>query len=92
MLFYSHDDGCSVTGGYVVRDPRLSTLVGRYLYGDYCAGALRSFPADPSGGGKGDRALGPTVSSLSSFGEDAAGHVYAVSLDGPVYRLEPDSG
>ncbi len=92
VLFYSHDDGCSVTGGYVVRDPRLSTLVGRYLYGDYCAGKLRSFPADPSGGGKGDRALGPTVSSLSSFGEDAAGHVYAVSLDGPVYRLEPDSG
>ena len=92
VLFYSHDEGCSVTGGYVVRDPRLVTLVGRYLYGDYCQGVLRSFPADPGGGGQGDRALGPTVSSLSSFGEDAAGHVYAVSLEGPVYRLEPDPG
>lgn len=92
VVFYSHDDGCSVTGGYVVRDARLSTLVGRYLYGDYCAGTLRSFPAHPSGRGRGDRALGPTVPSLSSFGEDAAGHVYAVSLDGPVYRLDPGSG
>jgi len=27
------------------------------------------------------------VSSLSSFGEDAAGHIYATSLDGPVFRL-----
>ena len=27
------------------------------------------------------------VESLSSFGEDAQGRVYALSLDGPVYRL-----
>jgi hypothetical protein len=29
------------------------------------------------------------VDGLSSFGEDAAGRVYAVSLAGPVYRLAP---
>jgi hypothetical protein len=29
----------------------------------------------------------PKVSSVSSFGEDAAGPVYVTSLDGPVYRL-----
>ena len=32
---------------------------------------------------------GSRSEQLSSFGEDADGHVYAVSLDGPVYRLEP---
>ena len=35
----------------------------------------------------GDRAVGLTVPSLSSFGEDARGRVYATSLNGPVYRL-----
>jgi hypothetical protein len=29
------------------------------------------------------------VSNLSSFGEDARGRVYALSLSGPVYRLVP---
>ncbi len=82
------DSNCAVTGGYVVRDPSLPTLFGRYLYGDFCAGALRSFSADPTGGeATDDRELGVTVPQLSSFGEDAFGHVYAVSLEGPVYRL-----
>ncbi len=36
---YPHDGTvCSITGGVVVRDPALTTLVGRYLYGDYCGG------------------------------------------------------
>ena len=38
---YSHaDGGCSITGGYVVRDPRAAALDGRYVYGDFCAGDL----------------------------------------------------
>jgi glucose/arabinose dehydrogenase len=86
ILAYGRDEGCSVTGGYVVRDDSLPALNGRYIYGDYCAGELRSFkPATPQA--RDDRSLGLNVPSLSSFGEDNAGHVYAVSLDGPVYRL-----
>jgi glucose/arabinose dehydrogenase len=88
VLAYSHDDGCSVTGGYVVRDPSLRSLYGRYLYGDYCTGQLRSFPAIPGKRATDDRSLGLEVPSLSSFGEDDAGHIYATSLDGPVYRLD----
>jgi glucose/arabinose dehydrogenase len=85
---YRHDDGgCSVTGGYVVRDDGLPTLRGRYLYGDFCVGQLHSFTADPSGDGGDDRELGVEVPSLSSFGEDRDGHVYAISSGGPVYRL-----
>lgn len=87
ILTYGHDQGnCSVTGGYVVRDRSLPALSGRYVYGDYCRGELRSLgPASPSA--LHDRSLGLNVPGLSSFGEDNAGHVYAVSLDGPVYRL-----
>jgi glucose/arabinose dehydrogenase len=86
VLTYSHDRGCSVTGGYVVRDPGLPSLYGRYLYGDYCTGELRSFvPA--AGGARDDRSLALSVPALSSFGADAAEHLYAASLEGQVFRL-----
>jgi glucose/arabinose dehydrogenase len=86
ILTYGRDEGCSVTGGYVVRDPSLPALLGRYIYADYCAGDLRSFkPASPKA--RDDRPVGLNVPSLSSFGQDEQGHIYAVSLDGPVYRL-----
>ena len=41
VLEYTHAGGnCSITGGYVIRDPRLPALAGRYVYGDFCAGDL----------------------------------------------------
>ncbi len=85
VLAYGRDLGCSVTGGYVVRDPELPTLWGRYLYADFCQGQLRSFTAGRSADD--DRPLGLQVPSISSFAEDASGRLYAISLDGPVYRL-----
>jgi hypothetical protein len=75
---------CSITGGYVVRDPGLPTLLGRYLYGDYCNAALRSVDlANPAS----DAPAGLDVPGLSSFGRDACGRILVVSLKGPVYRL-----
>src|SRR4051794_15732943 len=85
VLVHRHDDGwCSITGGYVVRDPDVPELAGRYLYGDYCKGALYSATLPGAGD---DAPVGLTIPSLSGFGEDASGRVYAASLDGPVYRL-----
>ncbi len=87
VLEYGRAGGeCSVTGGVVSRDRAVPDLAGRYVYGDYCAGRLRSFRI-AGGRATDDRGLGLRVASLSSFGEDARGRVYAVSLDGPVYRL-----
>jgi glucose/arabinose dehydrogenase len=88
VLTYGRDEGCSVTGGYVVRDPDLKALRGRYLYGDFCAGQLRSF-VPGRGGARDDRPVGLTVPDLSSFGEDGQGRIYATSLSGPVFRLVP---
>jgi hypothetical protein len=80
----SHAAGwCSITGGYVVRDPALPELLGQYVFGDFCKGELTAAAL----GATAPRALGLTVPSLSSFGEDGCGRVYAVSLNGPVYRL-----
>jgi hypothetical protein len=78
--------GCSVTGGYVVRDPELSALQGRYVYGDYCDDRLWSVILQVPAG-RDNRETGLTVANLTSFGEDACGRVYAVSGAGPVYRL-----
>ena len=89
VLTKDHDDGwCSITGGYVVRDPALKALAGRYVYGDYCLGQLRSVRLS-DGQARGDRAIAgvPRVEGLSSFGEDARGRVYVLSLNGPVYRF-----
>jgi glucose/arabinose dehydrogenase len=83
----SHSDGnCSITGGYVVRDRAVPALYGRYVYGDYCNPALYSAKLS-SGRASGNRRLGLEVPALSSFGEDARGRVYALSLNGPVYRF-----
>jgi glucose/arabinose dehydrogenase len=83
-----HADGwCSITGGVVVRDRRLA-LHGRYLFGDYCRGRIES--ARIVGLHARDvRATALKVGALSSFGEDGRGRAYAVSLDGPVYRIVP---
>lgn len=77
--------GCAIIGGYVARDPGLGQLYGRYVYGDHCQGQVRSFcPAAPAGT---DRSEGAVVKNLDSFGEDSSGRLYAVSGNGPVYRL-----
>jgi glucose/arabinose dehydrogenase len=77
---------CAITGGYVVRDPALGDLYGRHVYADLCAGEIRSvclaLPAASS-----DRSEGLTVSSPTSFGEDASGRIYVAEHGGTVSRL-----
>ncbi|HEX5988592.1 MAG TPA: PQQ-dependent sugar dehydrogenase [Solirubrobacterales bacterium] len=78
-------DCAAVIGGYLARGPQMGDVYGRYVYGDLCAGDIRSFsPAAPS---LTDRFEGLHVDNLNSFGEDSCGRLYAVSGNGPVYRL-----
>jgi glucose/arabinose dehydrogenase len=86
VVTYSHDEGCSITGGYVYRGAAVPALKGRYIYGDYCSGRIWTLQIQ-NGKAVGVRAEGINVKSLSSFGVDAAGELYAVSLDGTVYRV-----
>jgi glucose/arabinose dehydrogenase len=84
-----HSDGnCSITGGVVVRDPVLSALRGRYVFGDFCRGRIESAVLRGNRARK-VRASRLQVDNLSSFGEDARRRVYVTSLSGPVYRLVP---
>jgi len=88
---YPHSRGgsCSIIGGYVVRDRSLRSLYRRYVYADLCEGQLRSLEPRLRRRALGDRRLGLSVSTPSSFGEDTRGRVYVASLEGPVYRLVP---
>jgi glucose/arabinose dehydrogenase len=87
VINHSHSSGwCSITGGHVVRDPALPELAGQYVYGDYCLGKVYAARLS-AGAAAGDHDLGLSVASLSTFGEDGCGRVYAASLNGPVYRL-----
>ena len=84
---YRHDSGnCSITGGYVYRGRTVPSARGRYFYGDYCTGTIWSLRA-VRGKLAGLRREPLRVPGLSSFGEDASGELYAVSLAGRVYRL-----
>lgn len=85
---YPTQSGCAVTGGYVYRGGAIRDLTGAYLFGDYCNGEIRALLQE-SGALAAERSLGVSVSNLSSFGEDEAGELYALSLDGPVYRIDP---
>ncbi|HEU4738428.1 MAG TPA: PQQ-dependent sugar dehydrogenase [Solirubrobacterales bacterium] len=90
IFAYPHSRGgsCSIIGGYVVQDPRLRGLRGRYVYADLCEGQLRSLVPHLKRA-SGDRKLGLSVASPTSFGEDQKHRLYVTSLEGPVYRLVP---
>lgn len=77
VLDYQHASGrCSVTGGYRYRGP-VSSIAGRYLYGDFCTGEL--WFGREQGGGWTTDLFGPVGANIRSFGEDPAGNVYLVT-------------
>ena len=93
---YSHDEGCSVTGGYVYRGAKVPSLRGVYVYGDACTG--RVWGIVQSGGKQagqkelvkgGDPATSATNFSIASFGEDANGELYLLNLAGTLLRFQP---
>jgi glucose/arabinose dehydrogenase len=84
---YTHDDGCSITGGFVYRGSN-AALRGRYIYGDYCSGIVWSLEV-ADGKATDLRRESFKIPALTSFGEDAAGELFATSHAGVVYRLTP---
>jgi len=83
---YGRELGYSVTGGYVYRGSAVPSFRGRYIYGDFGTGRIWSLKV-VRGRARGLRLEPFRIQSLASFGEDAAGELYAVSLYGTVYRL-----
>jgi len=90
VLEYGHNQGCSVTGGYVYRGAAIPELQGHYFYADFCEGWVRSFRYRD--GEASEQADWPDLrpgGGVPSFGEDAAGELYVLSTNGGVYRIVP---
>ncbi len=83
---YDHGRGCSVTGGFVYRGSARRSERGRYVYGDYCSGIVWSLRI-VRGEARSVRVEPFRVESLTSFGENATGELFAVSGEGTIYRI-----
>jgi glucose/arabinose dehydrogenase len=84
---YTHDEGCSVTGGYVYRGKDIAGLAGAYLFTDYCSGKLWA-TTRTAGGGFDTKRAGQLPDDVSAFGEDEAGELYvAVDSEGAIYKV-----
>lgn len=80
---YDRSQGGSIIGGYVYRGGADASLAGKYVFGDYVSGRIWTLSggtatalASPFGGFQ-----------LTSFGEGGDGALYAVGINGSVYRL-----
>jgi glucose/arabinose dehydrogenase len=75
------DGRCSITGGYVYRGARIPSLVGTYVYGDYCSGEIFGLS-----GGRAQLLVSSRL-RITSFGEDEAGELYVAGHNGTIHRL-----
>jgi glucose/arabinose dehydrogenase len=87
---YGHNasGGYSITGGYVYRGSGVPDLVGKYVYGDYVSQKIWTLSYDGNGGAQNALLLQSSI-SLSSFGVDEDGELYALDLSGGgIYRFD----
>lgn len=91
--------GRSVIGGYVYRGP-VASLAGAYIFGDFISGNIWTVPATSLVAGsvypssryeRRNADFTPdtgAINQLASFGEDSAGNLYLVDLDGDIFRVD----
>jgi hypothetical protein len=83
VVEYPHDEGVSITGGYVSRNPNHPQLEGVYLYADLVSGRVWGIRCE---GGK--RVAGPEIVAQTknhlptSFGEAGDGTIYMTTFEG----------
>ena len=82
---YGHDQGCSVTGGFVYRGS-MAAWQGIYIYGDFCSGRVWGLLRDNVNIWQ-NTLLFETDFNITSFGEDESGEIYLVDRSGGIYQL-----
>jgi glucose/arabinose dehydrogenase len=89
ILEYSHDQGVSITGGYVYRGEAITTLQGVYFYADFGFGTIWAAARDEAGNWQSQEFMRNTGYTVSSFGEDEAGELYIVNYAGSIVQIMP---
>ena len=80
------DGRCAIIGGYVYRGTQASLPYGAYIYGDLCSGEIFMLKDGVQ------TVLLNTALQISSFGEDEAGELFVLDLNGSIFRLvNPDA-
>ena len=85
---YPHKDSrCAVVGGAVYRGTKVTGIVGWYVFGDVCTGKIAALR--PDGATWTPLDLAAKVPYLTAFGVGNDGELYATSLEGGIYRIDP---
>ena len=96
-LEYDHNDGISITGGFVYRGSNIPELYGKYIFGDL---ALKTAPVRADGrifyadlqtgqikafplAQFGGSAVLPSGLTVHGFGQDKSGEIYAMATSSP---------
>lgn len=84
---YSHEEGRSVTGGYVYRGEAIPLLKGQYLYADFLSGHLWGLDVSrqnipPT------RLIESSGLKIASFAQSAENELYLVDFAGGIYQLK----
>jgi glucose/arabinose dehydrogenase len=85
---YGHDEGNSITGGYIYRGSSLTGIVGNYIYGDYITGKIWSLEYGSDLVAVNNTLLIDTSLQIASFGVDEENELYICAFDGNIYKLK----
>lgn len=89
---YSHEEGSSITGGYVYGGTTVPGLQGKYVFADFVTGKLWALdlPAAPGGPLLAATALGDWEILPSTFGRDGEGELFVSDFGtGSILQLVP---
>lgn len=84
---YSHQFGCSVTGGYVYRGEEIASLQGWYIFGDFCSGRIWALNHNENSQSQAALLVASEL-NISSFAEDKSGELYVIHYNGDIYKIE----
>jgi glucose/arabinose dehydrogenase len=82
-------NGAAIIGGFVYRGNKIPGLCGRYFYGNYQGGVVKSIVVK-DGEKVGDTVTHGSLSvpgDITSFGEDGEGELYMASMNNTIYKI-----
>ena len=88
---YSHDEGCSITGGVVYAGDAMPSLRGQFFYADYCTGIVRSISRQGQDHLWTD-VIGVGIDRPTGFGIGRDAEVYIVTQNGELLKLVERDG